>query len=65
MAARSDNHLVYIALALAAVAAIATAPADGAETLQKLQWLLAVSTAPEAVATAGAVDGTTTFPDSR
>jgi hypothetical protein len=64
MAAGSDNHLVYIALALAAVAAIATAPADGAETWQKLQWLLVVSAAPEAVTSAVTIDGTTAFPVS-
>lgn len=62
--ARSDNHLVYIALALAIIAVVASTPADGAQTVQKLRWLLAVSTTPEAVVTAGATDGTLSFPVS-
>lgn len=64
MAARFNDHLIYIALALAVVTAIASAPADGAQALQKLQWLLAVSAAPETVTMTGAIDGTTTFPVS-
>lgn len=64
MAARFDNHLIYIALALSLVAAVATTPADGAQTLQKLQWLLLVSTTPEAIATTGAIGGTVTIPVS-
>ena len=64
MAARFDNHLVYIALALAVIAVVATTPADGAQTVQKLQWLLAISTTPEADVAAGAIDGATSFPVS-
>jgi len=64
MAARFDNHLVYIALALAVIAVVATTPADGAQTVHKLRWLLAISTTPEAVVTAGAIDGTMSFPVS-
>ena len=63
MAVRFDD-LVYIALVLAVIAVVATAPADGAQTVQKLRWLLAVSTTPDAVVTDGAIDGTMTFPVS-
>lgn len=64
MAVSFDNHLVYIALALAVIAVVATMPADGAQTVQKLQWLLAASSTPEADVASGAIDGTTSFPVS-
>jgi hypothetical protein len=63
MAGGFDNHLIYIALALAVVATVATMPADGAQALRKIQWLLLMSAAPEAIATTVASDGTT-FPTS-
>jgi hypothetical protein len=64
MAVRFDNHLIYIALALAVIAVVATMPADGAQTVQKLRWLLAASSTPEVDATSGAIDGTISFPVS-
>jgi hypothetical protein len=63
MAARLDTYLTCVALVLSAIATVATTPADGTQTLQKLRWLLLTSTAPEAVATAGATGGIITFPD--
>lgn len=54
MAAGSDNHLVYVTLVLAAAAAVATTPADSAQSAQKLQWLLSAIAVPDSLAVADA-----------
>jgi hypothetical protein len=54
MGERTDNH-VYIALALAAAAAILSVPSNPSDLNQRVRALLSAITGPEADVTAGAV----------
>lgn len=62
--ARFENYTTGLALVLALIAAIATAPSSVLEASQKMELLLLVTTASEAISTSGAVGGAPTFPVS-
>ncbi len=55
MPSETGNYCTYIALTLAAMAAILSMPGRADATYQKLQWLLQASALPEAAAIAGAI----------
>ena len=58
MSSSPDTGTIYLALALATVAAIMSAPTHADEALRKLQWLLLTETEPETSATMGVIDET-------
>jgi hypothetical protein len=62
MAVERGDCIVYVALVLAVLAAVLSAPADPSVTDQKLLWLLVQESAAETINMAGAIDGRTTFP---
>jgi len=64
MTVNGSDSIIYVALALSALAAFLTAPADSAATYQKLHWLLTQDAAAETIPTSGAIGGPTTFPVS-
>ena len=63
MRSYTSNISTYIALVLAVVAAIMSAPSHADDVLQKLQWLLLTDTEPEMVATMGVVGEPPQLPD--
>jgi len=65
VAVKSGDGIIYVALALAALAAFLSAPSNPSMTYQKLHWLLAQNAAAETLTIAGAIGGSTTFPVSR
>ena len=58
MSSSPDTGIIYLALALATVAAIMSAPTHADKALRKLQWLLLTETEPETSATMGVTDET-------
>jgi hypothetical protein len=55
MPSQTGNFSTYIALALAAVAAVASAPGHADATFQRLQWLRLISASSGAAALATAL----------
>jgi hypothetical protein len=64
MSANTGDGMVYIALVLATLAAVLSAPSDSATTYRKLGWLLTTDTTPDTVISADAIGGTSDFPVS-
>lgn len=60
----ADGCALYVALVLAAAAAVMSATPSTGAALQGFQSLLLASVAPEAAATAGAVGASPDFPVS-
>ena len=63
MSDNSDNGVIYIALVLAAAAAIMSAPTHTDEALRRLQRLLLTDTNPETLATVRTISETPRLPD--
>ncbi len=57
----SGDGIVCVALVLAALAAVLSAPTDSSVTYQKLRWLLVQESATETIAMASAIGGPATF----
>ncbi|HUB12618.1 MAG TPA: hypothetical protein VMB34_11720 [Acetobacteraceae bacterium] len=64
MTGRTGDSMIYAALVLAALAAIASAPSSGSAVDRKLHWLLARDTSADLTMIAGAIGEPTTFPVS-
>jgi hypothetical protein len=63
MSDNPDNGIIYIALVLAAAAAIMSAPTHTDEALRRLQRLLLTDTQPETLATVRTISATPRLPD--
>jgi len=63
MSDNPDNGIIYIALVLAAAAAIMSAPTHTDEALRRLQQLLLTDTHPETLATVRTISATPRLPD--
>jgi hypothetical protein len=55
MSSKADSWAIYIALVLAAVAAVMTAPSNAGEADKKVEWLLLTIGGSESAAMAGAI----------
>ena len=64
MAPEHPGYGLYVALGLAAAAAVLSSSQHAAKISDKVEWLLLVGAAPDAIAAAGAVNDAQEFPVS-